>query len=42
MGGKLPVRHALRFREATVKVYGVAVAIPQGQSRVPHPSTERQ
>ena len=28
--------------EATVKDYGVAVAIPQGQSRVPTPSTEHQ
>lgn len=25
-----------RVWEATVKAYGVAVAIPQGQSRVPH------
>jgi len=25
--------------EATVKVYGVAVAMPQGYSRVPNPST---
>jgi hypothetical protein len=25
--------------ETTVKVYGVAVVIPQGQSRVPHSST---
>jgi hypothetical protein len=30
LGGELPVRHALRVREATVKVYGVAVAMPQG------------
>jgi hypothetical protein len=28
-------------REATVKVYGVAVAMPQGYSRVPHSSTEQ-
>ena len=30
LGGKLLVRFALRDREATVKVYGVAVAMPQG------------
>ena len=28
--------------EATVKDYGVAVARPQGQSRVPNPMTEQQ
>jgi hypothetical protein len=28
--------------EATVNVYGVAVAMPQGYSRVPNPSTEQQ
>ncbi|MCO6004050.1 hypothetical protein NE236_03580 [Actinoallomurus purpureus] len=28
--------------EATVNDYGVAVAMPQGQSRVPNPSTEQQ
>ncbi len=28
--------------EATVKDYGVAVARPQGQSRVPNPTTEQQ
>jgi hypothetical protein len=28
--------------EATVKDYGVAVAIPQGQSRMPNLSTEHQ
>ena len=30
LGGKLLVRFALWDREATVKVYGVAVAMPQG------------
>jgi hypothetical protein len=29
-------------RQVVVKVYGVATTMPQGQSRVPHPSTERQ
>jgi len=29
-------------REATVKVYGVAVAMPQGYSRVPNPLIEQQ
>jgi hypothetical protein len=29
-------------REATTKDYGVVVARPQGQSRVPNPSTEQQ
>lgn len=29
-------------REATVKVYGVAVARPQGQSRAPRPLIETQ
>ena len=28
--------------EVTVKVYGVAVAMPQGYSRVPNPSIEQQ
>jgi hypothetical protein len=28
--------------EATVNVYGVTVAMPQGQSRVPNSSTEQQ
>jgi hypothetical protein len=29
-------------REVTVKDYGVAVTMPQGQSRVPHPLIEQQ
>lgn len=29
-------------REAMVKVYGVAMAMPQGYSRVPHPLTGQQ
>jgi hypothetical protein len=29
-------------REATVKVYGVIVAMPQGYSREPNSSTEQQ
>ena len=29
-------------REVMVKVYGVAMTMPQGQSRVPHPSTGTQ
>ena len=29
-------------RQVVVKVYGVATTMPQGQSRVPHPLTERQ
>ena len=29
-------------RQVVVKVYGVATKMPQGQSRMPHPSTERQ
>jgi hypothetical protein len=28
--------------EAAVKVYGVAVAMPQGSSRMPNSSTEQQ
>jgi hypothetical protein len=40
--GELLVLFALEGQEATVKVYGVAVAMPQGQSRVPHLSTGQQ
>ena len=29
-------------RQVVVKVYGVATTRPQGQSRMPHPSTEQQ
>jgi hypothetical protein len=29
-------------RQVVVKVYGVATTMPQGQSRMPHPSIERQ
>jgi hypothetical protein len=29
-------------RQVVVKVYGVATTMPQGQSRMPHPWTERQ
>jgi hypothetical protein len=48
--GATPAEGAGNFRlglfrlglEATVKVYGVAVAMPQGQSRMPNPLTGRQ
>jgi len=29
-------------REAMVKIHGITMARPQGQSRVPNPSTEQQ
>ena len=29
-------------RQVVVKVYGVATTMPQGQSRMPHPSTGQQ
>jgi hypothetical protein len=35
-------RPGLSGREATVKVYGVIVAMPQGYSREPNSSTEQQ
>ena len=37
LGGSRAVR-----REAMVKVYGVTMAMPQGQSWAPHPSSEQQ
>ena len=42
VSGELLVLLALEGQEATVKVYGVAVAMPQGSSRVPHLSTGQQ
>ena len=42
-GGELLVGSSIvSGREATVKVCGVAVAMPQGYSRAPHPSTGQQ
>ena len=42
-GAYLPVwLQAVRPGLVVVKVYGVATTMPQGQSRMPHPSTERQ
>jgi hypothetical protein len=40
--GELPAGLSVSGREAMVKVYGVAVAMPQGYSWMPPSSTEQQ
>jgi len=42
VSGELPGRFQVAGGEATVKVCGVAVAMPQGHSWAPHPSNGRQ
>ena len=42
VGGELPGGFTGLAWEVTVKDYGVAVTRPQGQSRAPSPSTEKQ
>lgn len=41
-GGELFGRYFEAVREATRKVYGVLVAMPQGHSRAPTPTSEAQ
>jgi hypothetical protein len=42
LAGNCRVGQMCWARQVVVKVYGVATTMPQGQSRMPRPLTERQ